>query len=244
MGDFGLDIWEQKYRSIGEDRNFLTGVTDEQNVYHESNITTTECKQFYHEFFMFICQRMAQKMSKRQSGILESFLVGDLDYKTISTSTEKTIQNTHKMYNKDLVNRMKREVFRDKEIKKYVQDHAPAGIKTRLLKWFDKETSEHYLKQCCVCNFKMTSETAYVRHFQKCEYYVSENNHRKRMSHEKHQEFAKKQKRIMHKFFRHQELNESNLNEFMLAAGKLGFVFPRLYIIELMGHPVQTFDLR
>jgi hypothetical protein len=234
-----LDFWEQKYRSIGEDRNFLTGVTDEQNVYHESNITTMECKQFYHDLNTFICKRMSSKLSNRQLEVLHDFINGDVSYKSISKITEKTIQNTHKMFNKDLVNKMKREVFRDEHIKEFIKYNAPDGIKKRLLAWFYTETSEHYLKKCTECGFKMTSQEAFEKHFKECDKISPTTNPRKIKSREKHNLFLKHQKDIVKKYFRYNHYTKSNLNEFMISAEKLGFVFSEGWIRrkEFFGEP-------
>jgi len=241
MNDSGVDIWEQKYRSIGQDRNFLTGVTDEQNVYHESNITTTECKEFYHKLADFISQRMASKMSKRQSKLLQYFIRSDHQYKTISTITDKTIQNTHKMFNKDVAGKMRREVFRDKSVKQFIDEHAPEGLKQRLLKWFDKETSEHFHKKCCACGFKMTTEEAYITHLIKYEKIPLNVNSRKLRSYKNHQEIIRKQKRIVRKYFRYEHYTEANIKEFLVHADKYGFICNKAWILHYW--PIRELDL-
>jgi hypothetical protein len=236
----GIDNWEQKYRSIGQDRHFLTGVTDEQNVYHKSNITTSDCKSFYLDLMKFICKRMSKKISKKQSLLLQIFIFGDMSYKSTSTSTEKTIQNTHKMFNKDVAARMRREVFRDAEIKKFIGENAPFEIRGRMLSWFDKETKDHYLRQCTVCCFKMTSEEKFTKHFTDYEKCETNKSYRRKKSRELHQEYTRKQKKIVRKYFSSCDYTESNLNEFMLFASNLGFTFSKEWIMHyFLGQNIQ-----
>lgn len=238
----GVDIWEQKYRAIGIDRNFLTGVTERQSVYHSSNITSTECKQFYFKLMEFIMQRMAKKISTRQSAMLQYFIIAKQEYKTASITTDKTIQNTHKMFNKDVIGKMKREIFRDKAVKDYIFENAPSGMKSRLLEWFDIETQEHYYKKCCACGFKMTSEHAFVQHLIKYEQMPPNTNTRKLKSYKNHQEIIQAQKKIVLKYFRKNDYTVSNLNEFLLHSEQYGFICNRDWIIHYWKDPIQLID--